>query len=178
MNQGIRMTWECTWVKTQTLPLTMTATHATVGHLTSRVEGLGHKIFMDNFFSSPRLFDDLDRRKLNSCGTVRPNRRDMPCGFGPKQLKLKRGNVRVRTRGGLTALVWKDRRELYMLTWTHHQQKEIFVTTATAPWNLTSWNGTTGTWVTLTISIVWWTAIWWVDVPSSGPRNYFSTFWI
>ena len=36
--------------------------------------------------------------------------------FGPKQLKLKRGDVRVRTKGGLTALVWKDRREVYMLT--------------------------------------------------------------
>ena len=51
---------------------------------------------MDNFFSSPRLFDDLDRRKLNSCGTVLPNRRDMPRDFGPKQLKLKRGDIRVR----------------------------------------------------------------------------------
>jgi hypothetical protein len=27
----------------------MTATHATVLHLTCRVEGLGHKLFMDNF---------------------------------------------------------------------------------------------------------------------------------
>jgi len=59
----------------------MTATHATVRHLTSRVEGLGHRIFMDNFFSSPRLFGYLDRPKLNSCGTVRPNRRDMPDEF-------------------------------------------------------------------------------------------------
>jgi len=81
----------------------MTATHTTVRHLTSRVEDLGHKIFMDNFFSSPRLFDDLDRCKINSCWTVRPNRTDMPSDFGPKQLKLKRGNVRVRTRGRLTA---------------------------------------------------------------------------
>jgi len=48
--------------------------------------------------------------------TVRPNRRDMPRDFGPKQLKLKTGDVRVRTRRGLTALVWKDRREVYMLT--------------------------------------------------------------
>jgi len=40
----------------------------------------------------------------------------MPRDFGPKQLKLKRGDLRVRTRGGLTALVWKDRREVYMLT--------------------------------------------------------------
>ena len=87
----------------------MTATHATVRHLTSRVEGLGHKIFMDNFFSSPRLFVDLDRRKINSCGTVRPNRRDMPRDFGPKQLKLKRGDIRVRTWGCLTTLVKKGR---------------------------------------------------------------------
>jgi len=86
-----------------------TATHATVRHLTSRVEGLGHKIFMDNFFSSPRLSDDLDRRKINSYGTVWPNRRDMPRDFGPKQLKLKRGDIRVRTWGCLTTLVKKGR---------------------------------------------------------------------
>jgi len=94
----------------------MTATHATVRHLSSRGEGLGHKIFMDNFFSSQRLYDDLDRHKINSCGTVQPNRRDMPRVFGPKQLNLKRGDVRMRTRGSLTTLVWKDRREVYMLT--------------------------------------------------------------
>ena len=111
----------------------ITATHATVRHLTCIVEGLGHKIFMDNFFSSPRFFDDLSRRKINSCGTVRPNRKDMPRDFGPKQPKLKTGGVRVRTRAGLAALVRKGRREVYMLTWTHHQQKEISVRTATAP---------------------------------------------
>jgi len=94
----------------------MIATHATVRHLTSRVEDLGHKKFMDNFFSSPRLFDNLARCKINSCRTVRPNRRDMPNDFAPKQLKLKRVDIRVRTRGGLTTLVWKDTREVYMLT--------------------------------------------------------------
>ena len=55
----------------------MTATHATIRHLTCRFEGLGHKLFMDNFFSSPRLFDNLLRRKIHSCGTVRPNRKDV-----------------------------------------------------------------------------------------------------
>jgi len=72
----------------------MTTTHATVRPLTRRVEGLGHKLFMDNFFSSPRLFDDLNGHKINSCRTVRPNRKDMPRDFGPKKLKLKRGDVR------------------------------------------------------------------------------------
>jgi len=92
----------------------MTATHSTVRHLTCRVESFGHKIFIDNLFSSPRLFEDLDRRKINSCGTVRPNRKDVPRDLGPK-LKMKRGDVTVRTREGLTALVWKDRRVVYVL---------------------------------------------------------------
>ena len=76
----------------------MTATHATVRHLTSRVEGLGHKIFMDNFFSLLRIFDDLDKRKINSCKRVQPSKHDMPCDFGPNQLKLKRSDIRVGTR--------------------------------------------------------------------------------
>jgi hypothetical protein len=67
----------------------MPATHATVTHLTCRVKGLGHKILMENFFSSTRLFDDCNRCKINSCGTVQPKRKDMPLDFGPKQLKMK-----------------------------------------------------------------------------------------
>jgi len=85
-------------------------------HLNCRVEGLGYKLFMDNFFSSPRLFDDLLRCKIHSCGTVWPNRKDMPSDFGPKKLKFTKGDVRVRTRDNLTALAWKDRRDVYMLT--------------------------------------------------------------
>ena len=72
----------------------MTTTHATVRHLTRRVEGLGQNLFIDNFFSLARLFDDLYGHKINSCWTVRPNRKDMPRDFGPKKLKLKRGDVR------------------------------------------------------------------------------------
>jgi len=56
----------------------LTATHATVRHLTSSVEGLGHRIFMDSFFSSPRLFDDLDRRKLNSSRQCGPTEETCP----------------------------------------------------------------------------------------------------
>ena len=108
MNQGIHMRVYLDGDSNSTTD-DMTATHATVRHLTCRVEGLGHKIFMDNFFSSPRLFDDLDRHRINSCRTVQPNRKGMPRDFGPKQLKLKRGNVRVRTEGGLTTLVLRDK---------------------------------------------------------------------
>jgi len=33
----------------------MIVAHAPVRHLTCRVEGLGHKVLMDNFISSPRI---------------------------------------------------------------------------------------------------------------------------
>jgi hypothetical protein len=40
----------------------------------------------------------------------------MPSDFGPKKLKLTKGDIRVRTRGNLTVLAWKDRQDVYMLT--------------------------------------------------------------
>ena len=35
----------------------LTATHATVTNVTKGVEGFGHKLYMDNFFSTPDLFE-------------------------------------------------------------------------------------------------------------------------
>ena len=44
----------------------LTATHATVTELTRKIEGRGHKLYMDNFFSSPELFDDLAKKQIGS----------------------------------------------------------------------------------------------------------------
>ena len=77
----------------------MIATHATVRHLTCRVEGLGHKLYIDNFFSSPRLSDDLLRLKINSCGTVQTNRKDMPSDFGPKKTEIDKGRYKGEDQG-------------------------------------------------------------------------------
>jgi len=41
----------------------LTATHATVTNLARGVEGCAHKLYMDDFFSSPELFDDLAQKK-------------------------------------------------------------------------------------------------------------------
>jgi hypothetical protein len=40
-------------------PTSMIATHATVTGLAVRIEHVGHRLYMDNFFSSPALFGDL-----------------------------------------------------------------------------------------------------------------------
>jgi len=41
----------------------LAAPHATMTDMTRRVEGFGHKLYTDNNFSSPDLFDDLAQKK-------------------------------------------------------------------------------------------------------------------
>jgi len=79
---------------------------------------------MDNFFSSPDLFDDLALKKICCCGTVRLHRKGMPNDLKPKTLRLKHGDIRVRTRGDLTAGVWKDKRDMCLLTNIHDPPRE------------------------------------------------------
>jgi hypothetical protein len=48
-------------------------THETVLELFQKV-GVGHKIFMDSYFSSPEIFSDLHHGIINACGAVHHNR--------------------------------------------------------------------------------------------------------
>jgi len=102
----------------------LTATHTTVTNLTRRIEGDGYKLYMDSFFSSPDLFDDLAQRNIYCCGTIKLHRKGMPKDLKPKTLRLKRGDIRVRTRGDLTAVVWRDKRDMCFLTNMHDPPRE------------------------------------------------------
>jgi len=84
----------------------LTATHATVSELTKKIQGRGHTLYMYNYFSSPDLFDDLATKQINCCGTVRSNRKGIPQDLGPK--RMARGDLQVRNRGDLTAILWRD----------------------------------------------------------------------
>ncbi|PNF14142.1 hypothetical protein B7P43_G17736 [Cryptotermes secundus] len=94
----------------------VTATHATVRDLCRRNEDVGHKLYMENFFSSPHLFDKLMTKDITCCGTVRPNRKCLPDDFRRRQFRLNKGDIRVRVRWNLTALVSKNKREVNVLT--------------------------------------------------------------
>jgi len=59
MNQGIHDTTAYLGRDSHGTNDNMTATHANIRHWTSRVEGLGHNISKDNFFSSPRFLITL-----------------------------------------------------------------------------------------------------------------------
>jgi hypothetical protein len=42
-------------------------------------------MYVDNFFSSPNLFDYLHTLAINCCGTIRPNKKIMLSDFGRKE---------------------------------------------------------------------------------------------
>jgi len=68
----------------------LTATHAAISELTKKIQGHDHKLYMDNYFSSPDLFSDLDMKQIYCCGSVRPNRKCHATGLGPKRMTLRR----------------------------------------------------------------------------------------
>lgn len=79
------------------------------------IQGKGHKLYTDNFFSSPKLFCDLLEHKKNNCyGTVKVNRKDFPKELCKK--KLKTGENNCMWGNGLVALCWKDKRDVLMLS--------------------------------------------------------------
>jgi hypothetical protein len=97
----------------------MSATHGTVLDLVRRVEGLGHKLYMDSYFSSPALFDDLLGRKINFCGTVRNDRRGMPKDIASRAIKAKKRDITMRVGVNQSIVRWKDKRDVYVLTNMH-----------------------------------------------------------
>jgi len=76
----------------------MSATHGTVLELVRRVEGLGHKLYMDSYFLSPAVFDDVFGRKINCCGTVRNDRQEMPKDISSRAIKAKKGDIIMQVR--------------------------------------------------------------------------------
>jgi hypothetical protein len=76
----------------------MIATHATVSRLTTRIENLGHKFYVDSFFYSSYLFDDLHTKAIKCCGTVRSNQKGVPRYSGRKLIQ-KQGDMMTEVRG-------------------------------------------------------------------------------
>lgn len=79
-----------------------------------------HHLYVDNFYTSPILFLLLRARGIFAAGTARPRR-----GYPHEQLKRtvlrKRGEVAWLTarEQGMTALRWKDKKDVHFLTTIH-----------------------------------------------------------
>ncbi len=79
-----------------------------------RLLGSGYKLFVDNFYTSPKLFRDLLlRKKIWACGTVRANR------IRHSKTQAPRGNIRWFREDKLLFVEWKDKRDVLMCSTFH-----------------------------------------------------------
>jgi hypothetical protein len=74
-----------------------------------------HILYVDNWYSSPALFDHLFKNDTGACGTVRKNKKGMPL----LSEKLKRGELSYRYKNKMLALKWVDKKEVYILSTVH-----------------------------------------------------------
>jgi hypothetical protein len=78
----------------------------------------GHTIFMDNYYNSVCLSNQLLLRKTHTTGTLRSNRKDNPKCVLTK--KLKTGEYIWRRKGNVYVSKWKDKRDVLAITTRYH----------------------------------------------------------
>ena len=76
-------------------------THAIVIAMLDGLEGRGHHVFTDNYYSRPALFAELRDLGFGACGTVHINRRGLPAAM------KARGDVT--SPETMMALKWMDK---------------------------------------------------------------------
>ena len=82
--------------------------------LTEQYRGKQHRVFCDNYFSSPTLFNELLQHGLYACGTVRQDRVGFPEAL--RNTNLSRGESMFRQSNFLTATVWKDKKPVHIIS--------------------------------------------------------------
>ena len=90
-------------------------TSAVVLRLVGQIQGRGHHLYMDNFYTSPLLFSEL--RERGSCGTLRLNHRGVPPEV--KALMRKGESRTVSLEDGMKIVQWHDKRVVSILSAIH-----------------------------------------------------------
>jgi hypothetical protein len=80
----------------------------------------GHEVYMDSYYTSPRLALEFSELETGICGTVSFKRKAMPVELSKDNLVLHKGDPPVHMRSGkLLAVAWHDVKRLTMLTSLH-----------------------------------------------------------
>ena len=95
--------------------------------LTQEIQNKDHRVYFDNYFTSADLLHFLKQNKIHACGTVNPTRKNLP---NPKSDKeMQRGDYDWATSStGLSAMKWKDKRCVHLLSNFHDPTQTTEVT--------------------------------------------------
>ena len=81
------------------------------------LEGRGHHVYTENYYSGPALFSELHDLGFGACGTVRVNRRGLPPEM--KTTLAKGDTISAQVDDSMMALKWMDKRAVSMLSTIH-----------------------------------------------------------
>lgn len=88
--------------------------------LDKKILGSGYHVYMDNFYTSPKLLKDLLAMKYGACGTYRDYRKDSPQNAANALTKKStRGSIRWIRDGPLVFVKWMDTREVSVCSTIH-----------------------------------------------------------
>ena len=67
----------------------------------------GKHLYFDNFFTSLRLLENLKLQDIKACGTIRPDRADIPSDFAEKN-RMQRGDRKSIITSNSIVFIWMD----------------------------------------------------------------------
>ena len=76
-----------------------------------------HHLYVDNFYTSPKLLLDLETKSTFCCGTVRMDRGQFSQQF--KTAKLQPGESILLKNGNMVAVHWFDKRDVFAMSTLH-----------------------------------------------------------
>lgn len=91
------------------------ATYDTVMKLMHNYQHGNHILYIDSYFTSPALLTALKEKDILACGSVRSNRKGMPAIPKAELGALEQGKWLHRQNGELNLLVWRDRKDVWLL---------------------------------------------------------------
>ncbi|KAK7122075.1 hypothetical protein R3I93_023012 [Phoxinus phoxinus] len=93
---------------------------AVMSLLDKKVLGSGYHVYMDDFYTSPKLLTDLFAMKFGACGTYRDYRKDFPrSSSNSLTKKSSRGSIRWIRDGPLVCVKWMDKQEVSVCSTIH-----------------------------------------------------------
>jgi hypothetical protein len=86
-----------------------------VQDLAQRLHGMYHHVYVDNYFTSPALFQELYDNGIYACGTVRTNRRGLPPHIRQIAQVQEQGDMKTWQKGPMSCSIWKDKKNVAFL---------------------------------------------------------------
>ena len=88
-------------------------THKVIMELTKNFREKGYHLYLDRYYTSPKIFYDLYKLKIGATGTIQSNRKFLPPIVGRK---LNKGQVVSFHEDNLVVCKWKDKRDILMIS--------------------------------------------------------------